>query len=189
MMHSVSTRRVFAAVAALSVLLAAPLASALDAFLQIEGAEMKGDSKDKDFRDAIEIDSFSFGVQNTGASSPGAGRGRSAPNFTELSVQKSADSASTYLFMAAANGTLLKSVTLSLKKSGGDKGGVFYKVTLKDAQVASVQTSAAPKGDAVPTESVTFSFASIIIEYTAADPKGGPGKKHTFSWDTKNVRQ
>ena len=105
-----------ATVAAFTV---APFAGAAnDVFLQMDG--MPGESTDREFKDAIVVTDFAFGLSNNGAlTTTGAAGGK--VNFDVLTLTKRVDRASSKLFIAAASGQAIPSATISTRKSGGSR--------------------------------------------------------------------
>jgi type VI secretion system secreted protein Hcp len=110
----------------------------------------------------IEVDSFSFGVENTstlGGSSTGAGGGKAV--FQEFTVTKSQDqAASPLLFASCVGGELLPAVQVQFFPTGSTSPYLSYE--LKEVLISTIQWSS---GGDRPTESVSFAFETLEVEY------------------------
>ena len=84
------------------VVLASPVHAAFDAFLEIDG--IKGESKDKDHKNWINVSSFSWGMTNTPAAG-GGGAGAGKVSFHDFHFVAKLSKASPQLLAAAAGGT------------------------------------------------------------------------------------
>jgi type VI secretion system secreted protein Hcp len=92
----------------------------------------------------ITISSIQFGV-GRGISSVGGGGDRetSNPSFSEVTLTKSMDVASTQLFMQAVAGKSLGKAEIHFLQTGGDKvkGQVYLKIELEEVLVSSYSMS------------------------------------------------
>ncbi len=129
------------------------------------GTEIKGDSVVEDHVGWITVDSFQMGV-GRGISSSGGGKDRdvSNPSFSEVTITKSTDAASTSLFAQAAYGKALGLATLHFIQIGGDKLQVFLKYELTDAIISGYSVSS---GGDRPSESLSLNFTKIAVQYDA----------------------
>ncbi len=157
---------------------------ASDIFAKI--GEIKGESLDDKHKDEIEVLSFSWGVTN--ASSPSAGGGGAAAgkaSFQDLSIVHRVDKSSPLLIQACATGTHLKEVTVTQRKAGkGQQEFLIYK--MNDVVITSV-THSADSGQ-VGSESVSFAFAKVDLEYKAQRPDGSLDAGIHFKYDLKANR-
>lgn len=152
---------------------------AYDAFLKIDGVD--GEVQESQFEKWIEVDSFSWGVSQTGTTASGGGGGAGKASFQDLHITKHTDKSSAALFQKCATGQHFDKCQLYVRKAGGDASGassVFIKFEIEDVLVSSVESEGAVQGDDRPSEDVTFNFAKILYEYDAPD-----GEVDTFSWD------
>ncbi len=141
--------------------------AASDYLLEIEG--IKGESSDSKHRDAIEIESFSWGCTNSG----------SAAKSITFTLGKRIDKASPLLFLACAKGNHIPQATLTVRKSNAAGGKTdYYQVTLTDILISSYQSSAHPPtgGTAgppeVPADQISINFTKITYSYTRTDENG-----------------
>lgn len=159
---------------------------AFDAFLKIEG--IKGESTDKTHKDEIVLESFSWGVANSGAGYAGsAGRatGKSAPS--DFSVVKKVDKASPDLFAACASGKHTPTMMVTVRKAGGEP---LEYLTLKftEVMVSSYQSGGSAGGD-LPVETVSFNYSKVELSYVPQDAKGKGMSPVGTGWDfSKNTK-
>jgi len=132
-----------------------------DAFLKIEGIE--GESQDKNHKNEIEIDSYSWGLSNTGTVGGGGG-GTGKAVLQDFHFTSKLNKASPKLMLACATGEHIREATLTVRKAGGD-GFEFLKIKLNDILVS----SHAPGGEEdneLPTDSFSLNFVKIDFLYT-----------------------
>ena len=154
---------------------------AVDMFLKI--TDVKGESKDKQNSGQIEIESFSWGATQLGASSHGTGAGAGKVSMNDFHFVMRNNSASPTLFLFCANGKHLKEAKLTCRKAGGLQQN-FLVVTMSDCLISSYQTGGSQAGE-VPMDQISLNYSKIEIDYLAQDEKGitkSAGKKH---WDMK----
>lgn len=151
-----------------------------DYFLKLDGIE--GESTDGRHKGEIQIESFSWGVSQTGAHGSGGGGGAGKASFQDISFTTSVSKASPKLFLAAASGEHIKQAVLYGRKSGGSQND-YYKITLSDVMVSSYQSS----GDQtdVPTDSFSLNFAKIEFEYVPTKADGSLDAPVKAGWDVK----
>jgi type VI secretion system secreted protein Hcp len=141
---------------------------AVNAYLIIDGIPGPSTSKPN----AIDVLSFSSGCSQTatygvGASGKEAKAGRA--DFSNLNVMKVLDKTSPLLFDACVKATVLKTVQLLYDKPVQGKQQDYFKVTLGDAIVTSIQHSGTSEN---PAESVSFAYQSIEFSYAAENDDG-----------------
>ena len=84
-----------------------PTSASQDMFLKVDG--VPGESADAQHKDQIDVQSWSFGAENS--------RGGKA-TFQEFTITKKIDQASPKFLQALAKGTHIKDVELSVRKAG-----------------------------------------------------------------------
>jgi type VI secretion system secreted protein Hcp len=158
---------------------------AIDSFLYFSeepgsAPKIEGETQDSQYkkggsktpRGAFEINSYSFGVENVatiGSKSGGAGAGKA--NFDVFEIAKNVDSASPYIFQACTVGAHYDSVTLALRRAGGQQDIQPYIVfTFKLVFLTSVKWSGS--GDDVPEETIQFAYGALKVEYSRQKPDG-----------------
>jgi len=146
---------------------ASSLNAAVDMFLQLDG--IKGESKDDKYLDMIDVESFSWGASNTGASGGGGGGGKVIMQDVHFVAKMS--KASPKLFLACATGQHINEAVLHARKTdAAGRQHEYLTVTLKDVMVTTYQTGgSSADSDDRPTEEVAFYYNRIIFVHIADD--------------------
>jgi type VI secretion system secreted protein Hcp len=161
---------------------------AFDTYMNIdEGKVVKGEATAKDMSGFFEIYSFSWGASNpttvgTGATGLAAGK----VSVSSFNIMKKSDNSSPLLFSACCAGQHYKTAKVVLRKATGTDGGQkpFLTYSFTDVMVESIQWSGSSGGDDTPTESVSFAFGKVDIEYFLQDTEKGTMKAgNKASWD------
>lgn len=147
-------------------------------FLAIDG--ITGESTDKDHRDWIDLESFSWGMTQTGSIGPGGGGKVQIQDFHFVMKM---NSGSPQLMQACATGEHIKKVELHVRRPEAKDD--FLQWTMEDVVCSSFQTSGSANGDAIPTEQVSLNFSTIKVEYTKQDKQCKPGAKSIFQWNVE----
>ena len=160
---------------------------AFDTFLDMEG--VPGESTAKGFEGKTEIYSFSLGASNpTTVSSGSGGLSGGKVSVSSFNFMKKSDKTSATLFQNCCNGEHIPKVTVSMRKAGGAGGQqIFLKYKFTEVMVESIQWSGSSGGDDSPTESCSFAFGKIEIEYLKQDAKGKTSIAGQASWDIQKV--
>ncbi len=154
---------------------------ASDYLLEIDG--IKGESQDDKHKGSIEIESFSWGVSQTGSAARGSGAAGKVV-FQDIHFESRLNSASPQLFLTCATGQHIKKAVLFVRKAGGDRGE-YYEITLEDIIVSSYQQSGAAESDSVPTDSFSLNFSKIELAYTPMKADGGTDAPVKAGYDLK----
>jgi type VI secretion system secreted protein Hcp len=153
--------------------------AAVDYFLKI--MPVKGESRDKDYKEHIELLSWSIGAHQHGTGGAGGGGGAGKVQMSDLSISKHADKSSSDLFLACCNGKHFDEAWIICRKAG-EHPLEFLKIKLQQVLVSSYQTSG-HGGDLIPVEQVTLNFAKIQMEYKEQKPDGTAGPSSKKGWD------
>jgi type VI secretion system secreted protein Hcp len=154
---------------------------AVDFFLKLDG--IKGEATDQNHKEEISILSWSWGASQTSTVGGGSGSGAAKASLADLHIVKTYDAASVPLFKSLLAGTQIANGILTANKPGSADGGKpFLKVTLTDVFVTSVQSSGSSE---VPTESVSFSYATIKVEYSKQNDQGVLATAGSLTYDVK----
>jgi type VI secretion system secreted protein Hcp len=156
---------------------------AVDMFLKI--TDVRGESQDAKHKGEIEIESFSWGVSNSGSAVAGGGGGKAA--FQDFSFTTGVSAASPQLFLACASGQHLPQAVLVARKAGGDQLE-FLKVTMSDVLISSYQTGGSG-ADEVPLDQVSLNFAKIEFAYTPQAADGTAEAPVVAGWDLGRNRK
>jgi type VI secretion system secreted protein Hcp len=149
---------------------------AVDVFLKL--GTIKGDSKDSEHKEWIDVLSWSWGLSQSGTFAYGGGGGAGKVNVSDLSIMKRVDMSSTDLMLKCATGKHYPDATLEMRKAG-DKPLVFMIIKMTDVLISSVQTSASSEE---PMESLSLNFAKVNVKYVGQEASGAAGKSPEFTY-------
>lgn len=155
------------------------MAGQQDIFIKIDG--IKGEARDAKHKGEIDVESFSWGVSQTGTMQKGGGGGTGKVTVQDLTFLHRTDAASPLLLLACCNGKHLKDALLTARKAGEDPVE-YLKIKMTDVLI----TSVAPSGDGAQDhtlESVSLNFAKVEVEFTPQDEKGKPSGPVKMGWD------
>ena len=153
-----------------------------DAFLKITGIE--GESTDGKHKGEIQLESFSWGAQQTGTSPHGGGLGAGKVAMQDFHITKQVDKASPKLMLACADGEHLKQAVITCRKAGKDQQE-FLKYTFSDILVSSYQTGGSKQSDVIPVDQFSLNFAKMECEYKEQKSDGTLGGTVKMGWDVK----
>jgi len=158
---------------------------AIDMFLKLDG--IKGESHDKSHKDEIHIESFSWGLSQTGVHGAGGGGGAGKVNVHDISITKFLDKSSPELMLACASGKHIPNGLLTVRKAGTTPLE-YLKIKLSDILVSGVQH--AGSGSDLLSENLSLNFSKFNVEYQLQGPDGkAQGGPVTMGWDVKaNVK-
>lgn len=152
-------------------------------FLKIDG--IVGESSDAAHKGEIDVQSWSWGVIQTGSSGTGGGGGAGKATFQDFHFVSRISTASPRLLEASATGSHIKLATLSgASNVGKSKGADFLKYKLSDVTVTSVQHGDGPEG--APTEQFSLNFSKVEVSYSPVTSAGKLGAPVTFGFDLKS---
>lgn len=152
---------------------------AADMFMEIEG--IKGESKDKTHKEAIDVLTWSWGLSNSGSFHAGGGGGAGKVSVQDLSFTKYVDRASADLHLACCNGKHMKQAKLIVRKAG-EKPLEYLLIELSECLVTAIAAGGSGGEDRL-IETVTLNFAKIHFEYKVQDEKGGGKDGGQYTWD------
>jgi type VI secretion system secreted protein Hcp len=154
---------------------------AVDFFLQLDG--IKGEAKDQGHVGEIKIHSWSWGASQTTSVSGTGGSGAGKASLSDISIMKDYDKSSPPLFQALLKGNHIKTGVLTAQKSAGEGSGKpFLKISLEEIFVTSVQDSGSSE---IPSESISFSYNKIKVEYFTQDETGKMASVTPVNYDLK----
>lgn len=156
---------------------------AVDYFLKLDS--INGESADQNFKNQISVLSFSWGGTQTTSVAGTGGSGAGKVSLDEFSVTKYYDSSSPEIFKAMLKGTHITNGTLSAVKSGAD-GKAFLTITFTELFVTAQHISASTE---IPTETVSFSYNTIKVDYSKQNEQGNLTSVGPVSYDLKANKQ
>lgn len=146
-------------------------------FLNVAGA--KGESQDSSHKGDIDVIGWAWGMEARTAMGAGGASGKSV--LRELKVTKLVDSASCSLMSMLRNNTQVSKVVLTIRKAG-ETGQEYFKITLSNARITTLDLGAGMEGSPLLTEQVSFAFQKINVEYK---PQGDDGQlRGAMTFDT-----
>jgi len=143
--------------------------AAVDYFLKIDG--IPGESKDKTYKDCIQLESWSYGESQGGTFGSGGGGGAGKVVMQDFHFVQKVNKASPLLFRACAKGDHIGSAQLICRKAGGTQMD-FFTVTFSDILVSSFQIGGSGGSDVIPMEQISLNFTKIEVAYKEQDAKG-----------------
>jgi type VI secretion system secreted protein Hcp len=162
-----------------------------DTYLKLTGPDVNGEATAKGVEKWIEVYSFSWGASNPTTVGPGStGLSAGRASISSFNIMKKTEVSSANLFAACCAGQHYAKCEVDMRKATGTDGGqkTFLKYTFEDVMVESVQWSGSSGGDDTPTESVSFAFAKVKIDYSKQDEKtGAMSSAGSASWDLTKV--
>jgi|SRR5690349_1521306 len=157
--------------------------AATNVYLKLEG--INGESLDKDHEQWIEVDSFSWGVDNPSSFSIGQGGQATQAHISSLNINKHCDASSVTLFKASTTGKHIPSGTLECLKLDGDDRVTYLKVELTDIMVSGLQWSGSG-GEHMVHEHCALVFAKFKQSYTLQQDTGSGASGATdFGYDVQ----
>jgi type VI secretion system secreted protein Hcp len=160
---------------ALGALVPASAPAASDMFFQAEG--LLGESQSDRYRDAIEPQSFSWNVSTN-----------PKPVLSDIHFTKTVDNTSPTLLTYLTTGKVIPRAKLTFVKAGIHQQA-FLRYCFTGLRVTSLSTSASNGSGALPSESVSFSYATVVEAYHRQNADGSLAPAVFGGWDLINKLQ
>ena len=131
--------------------------------------KISGDVSSQGFKDYIECYSFQFGSGRGISMSVGSGKEREAtkPSLSEVTLSKSMDKASPYLFLESCVGKAIDKVEIKFVKTSADSLENYLTYTLDKVLVSSYSASS---GGDEPSESISLAYTKLEMKYHPRKP-------------------
>jgi len=160
--------------------------AAVDYFLKLKGIE--GESHDSKHKNEIDVQSWSWGESQGGATGTGAGRAAGKVSMQDFHFVMQNNKASPKLMLACATGEHIGEAVLTCRKAGKDQQE-FLIVKFSDVLVSSFQTGGSGSSDIVPTDQISLNFAKIEFQYKEQKADGTLGAAVSAGYDvTQNKK-
>jgi type VI secretion system secreted protein Hcp len=159
-------------------------AGTADAFLKLDG--VPGESTDAKHKGEIDLESFAFGVKQTGTAGTGGGGGTGKAEFSSFRFEKLYDTSSPKLFLGAADGEHFKSALVTFRKRSGEQQE-FLTYKFDDVMVEHYDQGGTQQPPLL--EDVGFTFRKVEISYRPQNADGSLGDAVTASWDVAANKQ
>jgi type VI secretion system secreted protein Hcp len=168
---------------------------AFDTYLIIgDGTKVTGETTATGLSPAtgwIEIFSFSWGASNpTTVSSGSSGLAAGKVSISSFNIMKKTEASSAPLFQACCAGQHFPTAQVVMRKATGTDAEqqIFLQYDFTDVMVESIQWSGSSGGDDTPTESVSFAFAAVKIQYfKQGEADGKMAVAGQAQWDLTKV--
>jgi type VI secretion system secreted protein Hcp len=154
----------------------------VDYFLKIDG--IQGESQDSKHKNEIEIESFSWGANQTGTASHGGGMGAGRVQMEDFHFKMRVNKSSPKLMLACANGEHIKNAVLVCRKAGKDQQE-YLKITFTDMLVSAYQNMGTGAIDVIPMDEIALNYSKIELEYKEQKPDGTLGGAIKAFYDMK----
>lgn len=154
---------------------------AVDMFLKLDG--IKGESKDKTHSGEIHIDSFSWGLSQSGSFGAAGGGGAGKVSASDISIMKLVDKSSPLLMQHICGGKHIKEGFITVRKAG-DKPLEYLKIKLNDILVSSIHHSGSGGAELI-MESLSLNFAKFEMNYVEQKADGSGETPIPASYDFK----
>lgn len=142
------------------------------ATLLIDGIE--GESKVSDHEKEIDVSGWYWGAKQESTGHTGGGGGTGKVNVKDMTIIKKVDRSSPNLFLSCATGKHIPTVTLTLRKAGGQPLD-YYTIIMENVVVTSFDNKtdeATQQATAEVMEEVTLKFRTVEIKYQPQNDKG-----------------
>jgi type VI secretion system secreted protein Hcp len=149
-------------------------------YLKLDSVD--GESIDKDHDKWIEVESFTWGVDNPSSFATGQGGQATQAHVATIGVQKRFDNSSVTLFKNCTTGKHIQSGTISCMKLDGDTRVEYLKIELTDIMVSNIQYSGVGADQQVQ-EHASLVFAKFKKTYQLQQNVGSAQGAKEFGYD------
>lgn len=148
--------------------------------------DFKGSVTSANFKEQIELFSFSFGTARSIRFSDGRSKDRSAdqPMVQEITISKAMDAASPKLFTESLKGEG-QSVDITIAAMIKDQVTEVAKYSLENTIISSYSVGGG--GGDMPSETITLNFTKVSFTFKSYDEKLTP-KPETVSYDLSQAK-
>ena len=149
---------------------------------------IKGNVTADGYKDHIAAHSVQFGVGRGISMEAGnlSNRESTRPSLSEITITKSADNSVTAIFKEAVTGSAGKKVVIKFVRTGSDKVQEYMDYTLENCLVSGYSMTANSEGE--PHESITLSYAKIMINYSDFDKTNKSGNPQRVGYDLETAK-
>lgn len=139
----------------------------MPAFMKL--GDIKGEATDRDHKEWILIESFSWGATNPGSGHLGGGGGAGKVALQSFHVSKEVDVASAPILQAVCQGKVFPKVEIhNVPRGGNIRTNHYMKIVLENCFVESFQQSATGDDPAVDQISIAFASAAVGVSGLSA---------------------
>lgn len=145
----------------------------------VKMTDIKGEAKDADHKDEIEVYAWSWNVTQGSSAQSGSGSGSGRANPGQFEFTHTFDKSSTVLARKCADGKPIAEIVLSARKAGGGPK-TYLTYTFKGALITSVSPGGSQGGDVV--EHVTATYKEMEVKYKPQKDDGELDSEVKFGW-------
>lgn len=145
------------------ILFCVGISFAQSAYLKI--GDIDGESTERAHKDWIVIESISQGLEQLTQASSGSTRRRGSVALKDLTITKKLDKATPKLMEMCAKGLVVPKLELDLVANGK----IYYKLSLNNVRITSINTSSLCDTDCLLFDEVSLSYTKISWEYWNSD--------------------
>ena len=150
-------------------------------FLKLE--DIDGESMDAAHENEITVESWSWGMVQSGTTHEGPGGGGGKVSGGDMSLAKKVDKATPAIMKKCCNGTHIATGTLTVREAGGDSPVEYLKIEMKELMITSYQTGGSADGLDRLEEHITINFREYVSTYTEQLATGGAGASTPQGWN------
>ena len=160
---------------------------AVEIFLKLDGID--GESIKTGAEAWIEVFSFSNGASNASSVAFGTGSGAGKVDLSSISMQKQLDKSSPKLYLNCCSGAHIATGTMIVREATGDETPkVYFQYDMTECFIDSISWGAAA-GGGKPSESVSMSAKSLVVNYSQQQSDGTLAAPITTGWNvTMNAK-
>lgn len=158
---------------------------AQDIFLKIDGIE--GESQDSAHKNEIELQSWSWLIEQDATMHGGSGGGSGKATVADLNFMHNVDKSSPNLMKYCLTGKHIPEAKLTVRKAGGNPLE-YLKITMNDVIVTQVMPGGSNDDNGIK-ESVSLAFAKVKQEYAVQNAQGGSAGSITAGYDIKGNKE
>lgn len=178
---TLSSRGILTAIAVLIVFgISTGTASASSYYLKI--GDIKGESKERNHKDWIDVDSFYWGI--TKNATVGSGSRRGSAIGSPLSWTQWLDSSVPQLFSGVATGKRFEEATLDVVAETTDAGRiVYFQMLFEDVGLTALNLNGASGNNGLVHAAGALVYSRLVMTYWPLDSRGRLGDPITGTWD------
>jgi type VI secretion system secreted protein Hcp len=155
------------------------LQMAVQMFVNIDG--IKGESVDSDHKDWIDIQSWTWGMTQSGNAHQGTGAGTGQVSVRDVSFTKFVDKSTPILAKFCCSGKHFGKAQLVVCKAGNTKVP-YLTITMAEGLISSCSHGGAAHDERM-VETVSLHFRSFHILHTLQNSDGSKGASIPAGWD------
>lgn len=155
---------------------------AIDCFLYLDN-NIVGESQDDKHKEWIDIQSWDWGMSNSGTTHMGGGGGGGKVAVQNINIVKYVDKATHDLIKRCCSGEHIATGQLVVRKSGGAAPVDYLKVDMEDIMITNYQTGGSKDGLDRVQERLELNMRRFQVTYTFQEQDGSAGPESMAGWE------